>query len=404
MEPLIKHDKLNPSQRQLLAQMRGGEVDRAVWIGSIRSGKSVGAAVAIMDIAWRAAASGSGTGDYIVGGATAGSVERNNLDYLICAAEARGVTPRMRGGRMPHLDCGVLGRFYIFGGGNARSYMPVRGMTAHSAYVDEATLCDRRFIETVWERCTFDDSRMIMTANADSPLHWIKTEIIDRPPRRMAFLETDFLENVHYSDARREELLALDPNTANYKRAILNQWAASEGLIIPVPGEALVREDQFTPAGDVVMDPGWANITAALLFVKTEYGHLVADEYYWDGGRMGRRPDDAHIREIAGRWQIHRLIVDPASASMKAAAAALGYWPEDAQNPFEEGVQVVNNAIYSGKLKINHLCRNLMSELGGYRWNIGGTAPVPTAPDHAADCLRYGAMDKYRGMQSMLLR
>lgn len=402
-EPPIKHSELNPSQLALLRAMRSGDYDRAVWIGAVRSGKSAGAVVTLHDIALRAMIDGEGTGNYIVGGATAGSAERNNLDYLIYAAEQLGLSPRLRGGKAPHLDCGPMGRFYIFGGGNARSYMTVRGMTAHSAYIDEATLCDRRFIETCWQRCSFAGSRMILTANADSPLHWIKRDIIDAAPPRTLLLTTDFRENRHYSEERRQALLSLNPNTADYRRAILNQWAAEEGLIIPVPAEAMVSET-FEPAGDVVMDPGTASVCAALLLVRRDYGWLVADEYYWDGDRMGRRTDEGHLRDIVRRWKIHRLVIDPAGASMRAQAAMMGYFPERARNDFDEGVQVANNAIHAGNLRINQGCHNLLGELGSYRWNPAGTAPVSTSPDHAADCLRYAAMDKFPAQRSMLLK
>ena len=336
-----------------------------------------------------------GNNEYILGGATAGSFDRNNGGYLSECASFYGARLQYRGGdkRGYALYQGKdqIAWFHLFGGNNQRSYFPVRGATAVHAWVDEATLCHESFITTVIERCTYDASTVVLTTNADTPLHYIKTAFIDEPSDKTYIMQSDFYENKYYSDIRRRDLLGLNPNSANYKRAILNEWTAAEGQIIPIVKEHIVEMD--TPlAGDVYLDPGTASYTAALLFVPLADGRwLVADEYYWAGDKMGRLTDQQHINNIRNKWQVRNMVLDPAGSSMRASAFSEGFSPRYADNSFDKGVQITNNALYAGRLLIHKRCVNLQNEAGGYIWNPGSTAPIPQAKDHLMDCLRYGA-------------
>ena len=390
---------LLPTQRELLRAVRAGDHDLLIWIGAIRAGKGVGSAVALIDAAIRNAMNGADIrqNQFVVGGATQSSFLRNNEGYLFAAAQLAGLQWAYRGsakGLGAHLELGPgIARFFVFGGENSRSFYPVRGLTLRGAWLDEVTLMDDLFFTTCIERFSFDDAFMIATSNAGSPLHWLKTDWIDNAPETTLNLQSSFDENRYYSDVRRERLRALDPNTPNYRRALLNEWAPDSGLIIPIPPDALTDEE-YEPRGDVYLDPGTAGTTAALLFVRRSYGWLVADEYYHIGDRQGRLTDEAHLDVLQSRWRINRLVIDPAGASMRQAAAARGLAPRYANNEFEAGIQVVNNALHRGVVKIAPRCRELQMECASYKWNERERMPE-VGPDHLADCLRYGAIDKF---------
>lgn len=403
----LKADELNPSQHAIISVARDNPL--TVWAGAIRSGKGVGTARWLIRQAMRASAIHGRHLNHIVAGTTVASFLSNNEDYIRDIAEAAGLeftytTKRGRQRIILSYDDVEFAQLHVLGGGTARSHFSLRGLTAHSAWIDEATLVHEDFTRTVIQRCSFDDSRVVLTTNAGVPTHYIKRDYMDTGAA--ALLETDFMENRHYSDTRREEMLKLNPHTSDYARSIRNQWTADEGAIIPILPEHL--DHASYPAshlltGDVVMDPGTAGITAALLFVPTKYGHLVADEYYYDGQRQPRLDDRTHIVNIARKWRIRRLLIDPAAAGMKQAASALGFMPINANNRFEAGVQSANNALYAGMVKIRPNCRNLIAESGGYVWNPAQRAPVPTAPDHLMDCLRYGIIDLYPTHWSMII-
>ena len=406
--PNIRLDRLTRGQLRAMDIAASRRYSRLIWTGAIRQGKGVGASNAMLDTALRNAVLGIGNHQYAVAGATAGSFARNNELYLVDIAEQAGLRMPFRGGTRPHYDLGPgIAKFFLYGGDNKRSYHYVRGLTAHSAWVDESTLCDEQFIVTLEERLTYADSLLILTHNADAPAHWIKRKWIDSAHKpdtpRTALIDTDFRENPHYPEERRRQLEALNPNTANYKRAIGNQWAGPEGLIVPIPPSAYSEQD-LPLIGDVIMDPGTASITAALLAVRLPDGKgLILDEYYWRGDEFGRRPDYEHVRAIRDKWRIGRVILDPAGASMRAEWQAQGFFTDLANNAWDEGIQVVNNALYQGELLIHPRCVELTGESNTWRWNDTQTAPIKSA-NHLIDCLRYYAMDRWPTLRSYFLR
>ena len=217
-------------------------------------------------------------------------------------------------------------------------------------------------------------------------------------------MESGFSENHHYSDERRAQLLDLNAHTANFQRAIHNLWVAADGLVYAVRKEHVVDGVAGSLSGNVYLDPGTAGVTAALLFTRQPYGWLVADEYYWEGDRKGRLTDKEHLLAITRKWNIQRLRIDPAGASMRAQANEMGLLPRYAKNDFEPGVQVVNNVLHSGKVKIHEQCGNLLNELYGLVWNVAETKPANGLPDHAADCLRYGCLELFPNERSQILK
>lgn len=405
---MIALDALNPSQREILRLWDDSAI--ILWVGSVRSGKGVGSSVTVVHDALARFRKTLRPSTYILAGATSGSFMANNAEYLYDASSHFGLDARYTTSEaQPRIELALAGRLVaslrIYGAGNARSHFSLRGLTAQSAWIDEATLCHPDFIRTAFQRCSFADSRLLMTTNAAAPTNHIKRDWIDSSPAGLAVLETDFHENVHYADERRDILLSTNPHTADYARAIRNQWAGDEGQIIPILPEhyddtTLVQNRK----GDVFLDDGTAGTTAAILFVRTPYGHLAADEYYHDGQRRGRLTTEQHLIEITRRWEIDRLFIDRAAAGMKAQASRMGYFPRNSKSEFEPGVQSANNALYSGKIKVkSKACPNLISEAGGYVWSPSERAPIPTAPDHLMDCLRYAARELYPASYSMLL-
>ena len=406
-------DNLLPTQTACLKAVLSRQHKRIIWVGAVRSGKGVGTANALIHLALHRWAAGQGNGQYIIAGATSGSFVRNNEAYLLEAAENAGLRLSPVGGVLPGYVLDPIGvRLFLFGGGNARSYMPLRGITADAAWIDEATLCDRRFIETAEERLSFSGSQIIVTTNADAPAHWLKADWIDEPgvtePGRQAwenslFLLSDFAENTYYPDDRRQHLLGQNPASAHYQRNIGNTWAGVEGLVYPIPPNAIVNES-YTPLGYAFIDPATAGRTAALLFVRRpDGGYLVADEYYHDGDKQGRLTDAEHWQRIKARWQLARVFIDPAAAAFRQVVAANDYTPYLANNAWLPGVQATNNALYDGKLTINSRCVNLLACCAALQWNDRGTQSKPGTPDDLPDCLRYGAMHFFPHGYSTLL-
>ena len=383
---------LNPHQQELLNAVSAYQYKRFIWIGGARGGKGVGAANALILWAIHRYHHQRGNNTYILAGASANSFAANNESYLIDAARWHGLTMRYRGGARPHYDLGGIIKFHLFGGGNKRSYALVRGLTADGCWIDEVTLCDRAFVEQCELRLTFAASPIILTSNADKPGHWLKTDWIDAERADTLVMQSGAADNQHLDLQRKEFLYSQNPNTASYKRYVLNQWANEEGLIFPIPDYAIVPNvPGYT--GEVFVDPGTAGTTAALLVVKRpDGGHCIAGEYYWNGDRQGRITEAEHWQNIKAKgWKITRAYVDPAAASFHQMMMQVGDTPFPCDNRYQEGVTITNNLLYSGDLTISRDCVNLLAECGGLQWNAQESRPLP-GPDHAADCMRYAAI------------
>ena len=378
-----------PGQTKLLRLLTGD--DRLIiWIGAVRSGKSTGAAEAMLRIAIENKIRGLGNGQYIVAGQTTSSFFRNCEKYLREFSHMAGLSFRSIGGSMQGYVIDGDMQFYLFGGNNKRSYLPVRGVTVHSAWIDEATLCDELFFETVLERCSFDTSKIILTSNSGRPTHWLKTNYLDTGMAHVATITSTFDENQHFSREAAQWMLSRPSHTANYRRAMLNEWVADDNLVIPIPAEAIDFSKDAPTHGNVYLDPGTAGVTAALLFTPIARKQwLVSGEYYHDGRERRRLTDDQHLDRVYSQWRPLQLAIDPAGASMRQAAIRKGYMPRRAKNERDAGIQTTNHVLQTGQLMVHHSLGNLFAEADSYVWNERGTQTI--GADHLMDCLRYGA-------------
>ena len=253
----IDWGQLQPYQEEFVDLALSRRHRLLMWVGAIRSGKGVGAAKALIhravcDAGLRAAITS------ISSPARRPVLFRsNNEAYLMGAAEALGLRLVIKGGTQPGYDLGPgLARFYLYGGDNARSYSRLRGLTVDGGWIDEATLCEESFVRTAVQRCTFEGSQLILTTNTDTPDHWLNEWIQDETiGPQVCVRQSTFLDNQKYAEASRQFILSMNPNSADYRRAVLNEWAGNEGLVFPLPDSFWNEEDYGGPV-EVFIDPG----------------------------------------------------------------------------------------------------------------------------------------------------
>ena len=71
-------------------------------------------------------------------------------------------------------------KILLEGANDARSESKIRGLTLQGAYCDELTQFPQDFFAMLLSRLRVPGAKLIATTNPDSPLHWLKTEYIDR--------------------------------------------------------------------------------------------------------------------------------------------------------------------------------------------------------------------------------
>jgi phage terminase large subunit-like protein len=139
------------------------------------------------------------------------------------------------------------------------------------------------------------------------------------------------------------------------------------------------------------LDVGW-NRTAVAWGAKDPDSGIVyvIDEHY-----LGREEPPIHAAAIRSRGEWMEGVIDPAARGRSQIDGSrlielyreLGLKLYPAKNEVEGGIQVVQNALATGKLKVFKTLQNIQKEYTLYRRDLNGK--IIKENDHLMDCLRY---------------
>lgn len=363
-----------------------------VWTAPGRGGKGAAVAKGIVGRALRRKIRGEGNGQVLLGAFSVGSFKAANEGYLKAAAQHYGLPIRAVGGERAGYEISdPYIRFFLYGGGDKARWQPVMGLTADLAWIDEATLCNKQFIELARTRLTYQPgSKMVLTQNASYPRHWIKEAYIDGADDKVRVINTALEDNIHLSPETIAEFYR--NRHSRYGQLVLNEWVAQEGLVYHLPPTAVVDHLEDVRGGFVVIDPGIASVTAALHIVPRGDEWIVNDEYYWDTrGDHGlpRVSDAQHWENIRAKgWEPDIVIVDPADPGFIQTVRERGQPTWDAVKGKEAGIRGLNDALLRGDLFFAKRCYNLISEAYTHAFKEGTMTPE-AGNDHALDCGEY---------------
>ena len=385
-------DLLNPtkSQRIVAQELLFGKKRGVAWLGATGSGKTAGLAQDITLLSIRDRDYGYGSGMNILMGQTVGQLKRNIGGYLKDVCKQLGV-PFAKGNDDGAYYSLAGQQWKLFAGGKDGDAARVQGFDATSFWADEVSLIREDAFQAATLRMRYPQGKLLMSTNAGSPFHWVKSTFFEKTPEWCLSVETPYDENQHYAQEQRDWILGSFISGHIRARMLDNVWAPAGGAIYPIDLTHVV-EEPFEPVGRVFLDAGTAGVTAALLYVPRGDGWLVVDEYYHDANKEGQLTDGQHIEAIVRKgWQPLSWDVDPAAASFKAEVRKHGLPVRNALNDVLEGIQSGLNALFSGQVRINRWrCPQLLRELAGLIWNPMTDKPQEGLPDHAADAFRYG--------------
>lgn len=402
--------KLSQKQKDVIRWFANDET----WLllsGTVRSGKSYG-----LDLGWLLWTQGSWhePTDFIVSGHSVSSVKRNLMPEIKRFADAFGISTKFSHVGS-YLQCGMH-KYHIFGAKDSDAEEAVRGMTAGGAYFDEMTSMNESFIGMCVTRCSLEGAKIIGSMNPSYPLHYVKTEYIDKIEELGgSHMEFGFPDNPILTD-KYVDMIARTLTGADYERMFLGKWVATAGLIYPYVNvkeedewyDRVTRFDKNT----VAIDYSTSGIASFILCRKDKYRNTyVQDEWYHDGGGEGssRQRTDAELIDELGKWLFRNgldrksvsLLPDPSAASFKAEARKQGWRISGANNDILTGIRVTGVALKNGKVIVSRKCRELLKELGTYAWDEkkserGDDQPLKTRIHHGVDALRYYCMKNYR--------
>ena len=376
-----------PNQKQAIRFMLEARKP-SVWAGAIRSGKTVGAGIALTLHAQ------SRRGKYILAGKTYTAIKRNVVPVINQACRAYKIPYVFK--RSEQTLTVNNSEIYMFGANNESSQDYIQGLTADGFMLDELPLLPKSFYVQAIGRCSNPDPLMMATMNKVSPNHWTKTELIDEGA--VGLIESGLDDNPHITDATKD--LFRSAIGGHYALRMLdNEWADATGRIwADIPVWEMQEPDGPIYAGVDAAESG----TTAAVFAKRLTDHfgkpLTQFALIGEYEHTGVKSYEDHAKMIA-QWEPVEVYADPSSPGLIAALRKQGLTVIPANNDVAKGLQTVSSAIMRGKLwRTPDTTPHLVKEMSGYVWDEKAAQQGEDKPvkknDHHCDALRYFAMGK----------
>ena len=233
----------------------------------------------------------------------------------------------------------------------------------------------------------------------ESPAHWFYREWVQKAGEKNALRLTFTMRDnpgLSPETVRRYEAMF---QGAFYRRFILGEWTAAEGLVYDFFGPELVREVPEDVSGPwyISCDYGTVNPTSMGLWGQKGGVWYRVKEFYYDSRLTRRQKTDGEyardLAELAGGRTLRGVIVDPSAASFLELLRREGWPVYRAKNDVLAGIRTTAELLRAGKLVICAPCEDAVREFGLYRWDTSGGAGdrVVKEHDHAMDDIRYFA-------------
>lgn len=362
--------------------------------GAVRSGKTVCMAVGFF--LWSMTAFDGQV--FAICGKTVASVRRNIVAHLRAwLGGVLEVRENRSENKLTVTDCsGRKNTYYLFGGQDESSAALIQGITLAGVLLDEAALMPRSFVDQACARCSVAGSKLWFNCNPEGPEHWFFKEWVCKCEEKgLLHLHFTMDDNPGLDALVRQRYLRLYTGVF-YRRFVLGQWCAVEGLVYDFqPERHVVQTVPQEGRYFISVDYGTCNPFSAGLWCVVGNKAWRVKEYYHSGRDSGTmRTDEEYyqaILELAGDKAVERVVVDPSAASFIATIRRHGRFSvRKAKNRVAEGIRLVAGFLQAGRLLFWEGCSNSIREFALYRWDTDGQKDVPVKEnDHAMDDVRY---------------
>ena len=379
----FKFKPFSKQQQRLIHWWRPGlvssENDFVIADGSIRSGKTIACIIGFLT--W---SQEMFEGElFILAGKTMGALKKNVVRPMLQILEAWGWPyTYIRSGTDARIEIGS-NVYYLYGANTEAAQDALQGLTAAGAYLDEAALFPRSFVDQAIGRCSVDGWKVWMNCNPEGPHAYIKEEFIDKATEKRVYrLHFVMDDNLTLSVDRKEAYRrAWSPGSVFYKRFILGLWVAADGLIY----------QQFADnVKQYLVDPKWLEeneiiyATIGVDFGGTKSAHsftltgftrgykqvVVLDEYYCKKRINPKQLQDDFIdfvRRAQSKYKVYEAYCDSAEQTLIAGlemACAQAHVGIDIKNAIKgsinDRIAFYNSLIAQNRWKIMSHCKHII--------------------------------------------
>ncbi|MCM8901315.1 PBSX family phage terminase large subunit [Caldicoprobacter algeriensis] len=296
-------------------------------------------------------------------------------------------------------------KIFVLGANDEKAETRIRGLTLAGALCDEVTTYPRSVFEQLLARCSVKGAKVFATTNPDSPYHWLYTEYIQKADEKDYFVMKFLLEDNPFLPSEYIEFIKKTYTGLFYKRFILGEWVAAEGIIYDMFDEKVHVVERLPERFDkyvVGIDFGMQNPTVFLLIGFHNGIAYVVKEYYHEGREQTKTVDkySKDFKEWLGDIKPHRIYVDPSAQALLQQLKADGFSNvREANNDVLDGIATVSKFLSQQKLFVHSSCKNTIREFYSYAWDTkaqqnGQDKPLKIA-DHCMDALRYALHSQY---------
>lgn len=337
---------------------------------------------------------------YFILGSTIKLVEDNVvLPMLTELCDLYGIKyDGLRSGKITLTTRNSINYVKILGGTKKDDFKRIRGGNYSGGLIEEATILEESAYNEAISRCRIGNVKILATTNKENPYNWWKKEWWDDESRKgIVRLESTMDDNPALDESTKQRLK--DSMTGvEYKRYVLNEWAAAEGAVYPyVPDVDPPTEEPIHY--DIIIDPsGSRNFVASWIgLFKNRY--IAFKEYKWDNKKGGDRSLLKHVDEICKiDYTIGKKcdisFIDPADSFVSHPMRQHGY---NVINKFKKdvvpGIYNLNNRFKKKQILISKDCPETLGQFSSHVWNpraqqAGKDEPLKVDDDFP-DCVRY---------------
>lgn len=359
--------------------LRSATNDFVIADGSIRSGKTIACIVGFL-IWSQEMFSGE---SFILVGKTMGALKKNVVKPMLQILEAWGWPHEyIRSGSDVHIEIGA-NTYYLYGANTEASQDAMQGLTAAGAYADEAALFPRSFVDQMIGRCSVTGAKIWMNCNPEGPHHYIREEfLLKAKEKRVYHLHFTMADNLTLSPSVIQRYERAWPHgSVFYKRFILGQWVAADGLIYQqfadhvqdylVTDEWLI-ENQISYA---VIGVDFGGTKSAHSFTLTGFTQgykqvVVLDEWYCKKRLTPKQLQEAFVEfamRAKARFKIYETYCDSAEPTLIAGlemACVQAHLSIELKNaikgPVNDRIAFYNSLIAQNRWKVMKHCKHII--------------------------------------------
>ena len=349
--------------------------------GSIRSGKTIACIIGFL--LWsQEMHSGQ---SFIVAGKTMGALKKNVIRPMLQILEAWGwAYEYVRSGSEPHISIGS-NTYYLFGANTEAAQDSLQGLTAAGAYLDEAALFPKSFVDQAVARCSVDGWKFWMNCNPEGPHHFIREEYLDpeeMKKKKVYHLHFTMDDNLSISKKRKEEYRNAWPHgSVFYKRFILGLWVSADGLIYQQFADNIkdyLITDKWLHDHEIVyavigVDFGGTKSAHSFTLTGFTRGYkqvVVLDEYYCKKRINPKQLQEDFIdfvRRAQAKYKVYEAYCDSAEQTLIAGlemACVQSHVNIDIKNaikgPVNDRIAFYNSLIAQNRWKVMKHCTHII--------------------------------------------